>query len=200
MHHCIQDGFFIKNKPFNTTLSYALLPQCAVNISWPLTIWDFAILKYLLSRGKVLFKANMTNSVKSLFTLLTLLCLVLALSGCALMGLAAPAAAVSGGTAGVNYSFTNNVYKTISYPVADVEAALNKALKKMDIKETKRRKEEGNVSISAVTGNLDINIDLEKVTPTVTNIKVNAKKGIFFKDKATATEIIVQTEKNLGAR
>jgi hypothetical protein len=106
-------------------------------------------------------------------------------------------ATVSGGAAGVDYTLTNNAYKTISSPVADVEAALNKALKKMDIKETKRKAEEGKVSVTAVTTNLDIYIDLEKVTPTVTNIEVNAKKGVFFKDKATATEIIVQTEKNL---
>lgn len=142
----------------------------------------------------------MANSVKSFFKLSTLLCLILALSGCALVGLTVPAAAVSGGAGGVNYSFTNNAYKTVSYPIADVEAALNKALKKMDIKETKRKKEEDKVSISAVTGTLDIYIDLEKVTPTVTNIEVNAKKGVFFKDKATATEIIVQTEKNLEVK
>jgi hypothetical protein len=113
------------------------------------------------------------------------------------MGLAAVPAAVSSSAAGVNYTSTNNAYKTISSPVADVEAALNKALKKMDIKETKRKAGEGKVSVTVVTTNLDIYIDLEKVTPTVTSMEVNAKKGIFFKDKATAAEIIVQTEKNL---
>jgi len=115
------------------------------------------------------------------------------------MGLAVPAA-VSGGAAGVNYTWTNTAYKTISYPVADVEAALNKALKKMDIKKTKRKTEESKVSFMVVTSNLDIYIDLEKVTLTATSIKVNAKKGVFFKDKATATEIIVQTEKNLEVK
>jgi len=138
----------------------------------------------------------MANSVNSFFKLSTLLCLILALSGCGLMGLAVPAA-VSGGAAGVNYTWTNTAYKTISYPVADVEVALNKALKKMDIKKTKREAEESKVSLTVVTSNLDIHIDLEKVTPSATSIKVNAKKGVFFKDKATATEIIVQTEKNL---
>jgi PBP1b-binding outer membrane lipoprotein LpoB len=142
----------------------------------------------------------MTNSVKSFFKLSTLLCLILVLSGCAEIGFTVPAAAVSGGAAGVNYSFTNNAYKTISYPVADVEAALNKAFKKMDIQETKHQEEEGKVSISAVAGDLAIYVDLEKVTPTVTKIEVNAKKGAFFKDKATATEIIVQTEKNLEVK
>jgi hypothetical protein len=138
----------------------------------------------------------MTNLVKSFFKLSTLLCLIFALSGCVLLGLAGPAA-VSGGTAGVNYTFSNNVYKTISYPVAAVDAALNKALKKMDIKETKHKAGEGQVSVSAATGDLAIYIDLKEVTPTVTNIEVNAKKGVFFKDKAMATEIIVQTEKSL---
>jgi hypothetical protein len=142
----------------------------------------------------------MANLVKSFFKLSTLLCLILALSGCALMGLAVVPAALSGGAAGVDYTFTNNAYKTISYPVADVEAALNKALKKMDIKKTKRKAKEGKVSVTVVTDNLDIYIDLKNVTPTVTNMEVNAKKGVFFKDKATAAEIIVQTEKNLEVK
>ena len=141
----------------------------------------------------------MTNAVKSFFNISTLLCLILALSGCALLGFAG-ATAVSGGAAGVDYTFTNVAYKTISYPAADVEAALNKALKKMDIKKMKRTEEEGKVSFTVVTSHLDIYIDLEKVTPTVTSIEVNAKKGVFFKDKATATEIIVQTEKNLEVK
>ena len=142
----------------------------------------------------------MANVVKSFFKLFNLLCLILAPSGCALMGLAVVPAAVSSGAAGVNYTLTNNVYKTISFPVANVEAALNKALKKMDIKETQRKAEEGKVSVTAVTGHLDIYIELEKVTPTVTKIEVNAKEGVFFKDKATATEIIVQVEKNLEVK
>ena len=142
----------------------------------------------------------MENSVRSFFKRSTLLCLILWLSGCAAIGLTVPAAAVSGSAAGVNYSVTNNAYKTISYPVADVETALNKALKKMDIRETKFTREEDKVSISAATDTLDISIDLERVTPTVTKIEVSAKKGVVLKDKSTATEIIVQTEKNLQVK
>jgi hypothetical protein len=141
----------------------------------------------------------MVSLVKSFFKLSALLCLVLALSGCALC-LGVVPTAVSGGAAGVDYTYTNNAYKTISSPVADVEAALNKALRKMDIKKTKREAKEGKVSVTVVTDNLDIYIDLKKVTPTVTQMEVNAKKGVFFKDKATATEIIVQTEKNLEVK
>jgi len=139
----------------------------------------------------------MANSLKSFyFRLSILVCLILAHSGCGLLGFAG-ATAVSGSAAGVNYSVTNVAYKTISYPAADVETALNRALIKMDIKKMERTVEEDKISVRVVTANLDIYIDLEKVTPTVTSMEVNAKKGFFLKDKATAAEIIVQTEKNL---
>jgi hypothetical protein len=141
----------------------------------------------------------MAGSVKTSFKLSALLCLILGLSDCAAIGLTVPVA-VGGGAAGVNYTFTNNAYKTLSYPVADVETALNKALKKMDIKEMEFKREENKVSISAVAGKLDIHIELEKITPTVTKIEVSAKKEVVIKDKATATEIIVQTEKNLEVK
>jgi hypothetical protein len=141
----------------------------------------------------------MANLVKNFFKLSTLYCLILALSGCSLLGLAAPAT-VSGGAAGVDYSVTNTAYKTISYPLADVEAALLKALRKMDIKKVTRKAGEGIVNVTAATSHLDIYIDLEKVTPNVTRIEVSAKKGVFLKDKATATEIIVQTEKNIEVK
>ena len=141
----------------------------------------------------------MAKLFKSSLKLLALSCLALTLSGCAMLPLAVPVA-ISGGAAGVNYSFTNVAYKTISYPVADVDTALRKALIKMRIKEVRRESLGGTVSVTAATSHLDIYIDLEKITPTVTNIKVNAKKGAFFKDKATATEIIVQTENILEVK
>ncbi len=141
----------------------------------------------------------MTNLAMSLYKVSALLCLILAFSGCTLTPLAVPAA-VSGGAAGVNYTLTNVAFKTISHPLADVEAALHRALKKMDIKETERKEEEGKVSIAAVAGSLTIYIDLEQITKTETSIKVNAEKGFLLKDKATATEIIVQTEKNFDVK
>jgi hypothetical protein len=141
----------------------------------------------------------MAKLFKSFLKLLARSCLVLTLSGCAMLPFAVPAA-ISGGAAGVNYSFTNVAYKTISYPVADVDTALHKALIKMRITEVRRKSQGGTVSVTAATSQLDIFIDLEKITPSVTNIKVNAKRGAFFKDKATATEIIVQIENILEVK
>ncbi len=146
----------------------------------------------------------MPNSLKRFFKLSALFCLILGLSACAELGLTVPAVAVSGavsgGAAGISYSITNVAYKTVSYPVADVRAALSKALRKMDIQETKTERGKDTVRILASTEKLHIFIDLEEVTPTVTKIEVNAKRGIFVKDQPTATEIIVQIEKNLETK
>ncbi len=140
----------------------------------------------------------MAKPVKRLFLLLliALVSFVLGPAGCAALGLTVPVAA-AGGAAGVNYSLTNNAYKTMSYSLADVEAALHRSLQKMKIKETATDREEGKVGISAIAGDLAIRVELEKITPAVTRIEVSAKKDVVIKDKATAAEIIVQTENNL---
>ncbi len=138
----------------------------------------------------------MAKPIKHLFLLFALVFFVPGLAGCAALGLTAPVAA-AGGAAGVNYSLTNNAYKTMSYSLAEVDTALHKSLQKMNIKETATDREESKVGISAIAGNLDIRVELEKITPAVTRIEVSAKKDVVIKDKATAAEIIVQTEKNL---
>jgi hypothetical protein len=53
-------------------------------------------------------------------------------------------------------------------------------------------------AIRAVSNDREIEIELEMVSPKTTRIRTVAKQGIFFKDRATATEIIIQTEKVLG--
>jgi hypothetical protein len=53
-------------------------------------------------------------------------------------------------------------------------------------------------AIRAVTNDREIEIELEMVSARTTRIRTVAKQGIFFKDRATATEIIIQTERALG--
>lgn len=118
------------------------------------------------------------------------------LAGCEVLPLALPIM-ISAGGGGVAYTVTNIAYKTVSRPIKQVESALHAALKKMEIKEVKREVTDEGVSVNAATERLEIYIDLEKITPSTTRIKVNAKRSKIFKDKATATEIITQTEKIL---
>lgn len=124
------------------------------------------------------------------------LCPVL-FTGCELLPLAASPIIVSGAGGGVAYTMTNVAYKTVSYPINSVEASLKKALKKMGIKEGERKSTDGVVTIKTKTEKLVIKIELERVTPKTTRIKVDAREGLILKDKATATEIINQTEKDL---
>jgi hypothetical protein len=47
---------------------------------------------------------------------------------------------------------------------------------------------------------LDIEIELEGISPQTTRMRVVAKRGTFTKDRATATEIILQTVKVMDER
>jgi hypothetical protein len=53
-------------------------------------------------------------------------------------------------------------------------------------------------ALRAVSNDREIEIELEMVSQKATRIRTVAKQGFFFKDRATAMEIIIQTEKVLG--
>ncbi len=114
----------------------------------------------------------------------------LLISGCS-------AVLIAGTGGGVTYTITNIAYKTVIYPMAKVEEATHKTLKNMGIKETGKKNTENGIEISASTSELNIYIELERVTSKTTQIRVDAQKNIIIKDKATATEIIEETEKIL---
>ncbi len=122
------------------------------------------------------------------------LCLTLALtfapSGCV-------SVMIAGAGGGVGYTITNIAYKTVSYPIREVETAVRAALKSMDMRETLRESTDKGFRIIAETVELKIYIDLDRITNNVTKISVDARKNFILKDKSTATEIIEQTEKIL---
>jgi len=113
-------------------------------------------------------------------------CLLL-LSGCA-------GILIAGASGGVAYSFTNIAYKTIPCPIDQVEFANRLALMKMGIKYVEVIKTENRASIFAETSELNIYIDLNKITPKSTKMRVDAKKNFLVKDKSTAEAIINETE------
>jgi len=112
---------------------------------------------------------------------------LLLLSGCT-------SVLITGASAGVAYTVTNVAYKTIVSPIDQVEFATRLALMKMRIKYLERIDTEDGVMIIAETSELDIYINLEKITPKTTKISVDAEKNIVVKDKATAVAIIEETE------
>jgi hypothetical protein len=124
--------------------------------------------------------------------------LALFLSGCAAAPVALLPAAVpaliAGAGGGISYTFTNIAYRTITRPPEEIERATLRAMEKMSIKVESLRHRDYDIEIKASTRQLKIKINLERMTPTLTSMKVNAKKGFIFKDKNTAFEIISQTE------
>ena len=113
------------------------------------------------------------------------------LSGCT-------AIALTGAGAGISYTLSNVAYRSFSSPVERVHQATIAALKKMDIKTIDDYKTVDGRTITAATKELDIVIDLEEVTSKTTQVKVDARKRVVFKDKATAAEIINQVGMILG--
>ena len=101
--------------------------------------------------------------------------------------------ALTGVSMGVAYIYVNVAEKTVCFDLDRMGRATLLALRKMGIPIYDQSKAEGERRIRARTKDLDIIIKLKEITYKSTKIKVNARNGII-KDKATALEIIRQTE------
>ncbi len=123
----------------------------------------------------------------------------LSTSGCAAVGLTlfGVAAGTATGTS-VAYTLDGVAYKTFTAPLPQVETATRTALDRMGIKVDSTAKTEQGKAIKATSNDREIEIELEMVSAKTTRIRTVAKQGVFFKDRATAGEIIFQTEKVLG--
>jgi uncharacterized protein DUF3568 len=121
------------------------------------------------------------------------------LTGCAAVGLTlfSVGAGVTTGTS-VAYTLDGVAYKTFTAPLPKVENATRTALDRMGIRIEATSTIEQGKAIKALSNDRDIEIELEMVSNKTTRIRSVAKQGFFFKDRATATEIIIQTEKALG--
>jgi hypothetical protein len=131
-------------------------------------------------------------------TPLTALSAALVLSGCE--ALAITAAGVGGGAA-VSHSLNGITYRTFTAPAANVKTASLSALNRMGLKYTGTEKaEHGAEVLKAKATDREIEITLEPLSPQSTRMKVVARNGGVFYDSATATEIILQTERQLGSK
>lgn len=119
--------------------------------------------------------------------LLPILNILLLISGC-------ESILLTSASGGIAYTFTNVAYKTVWYPIDEVQLAVHKALERMDIKELAVRKTASGFEMDAQAADLTIYIDLQNITSRSTKIAVDARKEFVLKDKATATAIIEQTE------
>ena len=128
------------------------------------------------------------------------LCAAVTAIGCAASVVQPIAVALAGaGTStAITYSFNGGASRTFTAPLAEVKAASLDTLSLMGIRidgfETTRQGE----TINGSAIQRSVSVDLEPISSRATRMRVVARNsGVFF-DTATATEIVLQTEKALG--
>ena len=138
----------------------------------------------------------MRNANHAVAGWLLLAAAVLLTSGCAAVALTALGI---GGAVGVNHAMSGIVYKTFTEPLPKVKRATLTALKQMEIPvDTVEKTKQGEL-IKAKASNRAIEVEFESLTPKTTRMRVVADSDGLIKDSATATEIILQTERALPA-
>src|SRR5436190_11076345 len=142
--------------------------------------------------------------MKSGITIL-LVVLALALSGCAAIPLGLASGAFSGGagaavSAGTEYASGGVVYRTFTLPLDELRLALGDALARMEIAVVRDEVVGDERRIEAHAHERVIKLRLEPVSRTVTRLRLVVSEKPFKKDRATASEIVTQTERTAEAR
>ena len=88
-------------------------------------------------------------------------------------------------------------YRTFTEPLPKVAAATMKAFNSMGIKARGEERSERWETIRGETAYVQIQVQLEALSARSTRMQVVAREGMFSKDQATATEVILQTENAL---
>ncbi len=123
----------------------------------------------------------------------------LALQGCSAVGLTlfATGTGIAVG-AGIDHTMSGIAYKTFTASTRDLRIATLNALQRMDFEVVKDGPENDTHAIVAKAKERRIEIELEALSSRTSRMRVVANEGeIFFKDAATAAEIIVQTAATL---
>jgi len=144
------------------------------------------------TRSRVAYASLATRTLQ----LVGLACLIVLGGGCE--PLAVTMAGVGTAT-GVNHALGGIVYKTFSEPLPKVNQGALAALKRMAIKVDSVSTKDRIETIAASANERRIDIELEPISPRATRMRAVAHQSSGLWDTATATEIILQTEKSLGS-
>jgi hypothetical protein len=135
--------------------------------------------------------------------------IAVALSGCAAIGLtgaALGAGVFSAGAsaamrAGTEVTRGGVVYRTFSVPQNELRTAVGNMLAQMELAVISDSVDEhGDRFIVARARDRDVELTLQSVTRTVTRLRLVVSEGYFRRDRATAAEIMAQTERTVDER
>ncbi len=101
-----------------------------------------------------------------------------------------------GAATGVGHVLGGIVYRTFTEPLPRVKKAAVASLNQMGFKIESVEKQEHGELIKATAKEREIEVELEALSPATTRMTTTAKNGLIY-DSATATEIILQTERLL---
>jgi hypothetical protein len=114
------------------------------------------------------------------------------MTGCMPLGLTALGV---GGSTAVSHTLNGITYRTFTAPSSKVRRAALIALQKMEIKVLSTAREQNIEILNASAMGRTIQVQLEPLTSNTTRMRVTATSGGIIYDSATATEIILQTER-----
>lgn len=134
------------------------------------------------------------RNIRSFSWRLTLAFATLALQGCDPISLTAMGI---GASTGVQHTLTGISYRTFALPLPRVRSAVMTAFDRMGIEVGEKERIENGERFTARASDREIEVELEALTPKTTRMRSTAKNGLF-RDAATATEIVLQTERVLG--
>lgn len=124
-----------------------------------------------------------------------LFCSLLFLQGCAAAALTAGSMAAG---QGIDHTLSGISYKTFAASIDEMRVATFKTLARLDMAIISQAKTKSGWEIKAAAYDRVIEIELEALTRRATRMRVVANQGgLFFRDAATATEIIIQTADTL---
>ena len=133
----------------------------------------------------------------ALFGLVTLWAVTL--QGCAGLPLAAfSIVAGTGAGIGAGHALDSITYKTFSVPLSGLSRAAVMTLDRLDMPVMEVENTDEGQTITAQAGDRTVEIELDRLTTTASRMRVVVKKNILIRDRATATEIILQTDRTLS--
>lgn len=121
-------------------------------------------------------------------------------SGCAAVGLTlfGVGAGLSANT-GTSYTLGSITYKTFAASEEGLHTATLKTLKRMDIAVREDQSTESGREIVGAAEDRTIEIEIDRLTKRTSRMRVVVKRPWLFRDRATAEEIVSQTEQTLQA-
>jgi len=106
----------------------------------------------------------------------------------------------AGSSTAVSHTLNGITYRTFTRSSPKVRLAALQAMRRMEIKllSDARDGDDSGWILRGKTSVREIEIQIDPISPNMTRVRVIAKSHAILYDSATATEIILQTERSLG--